>query len=92
MIQDTSQRAFKQDVLPTIGERQLQVLKAIENLGNATNSEISEYLGWSINRITPRTNELVKMGKVVDAGKRACYITGRLAYIWVVKPEQNKLL
>lgn len=92
MIQDTSQRAYEHDVIPTLGERQAEVLRVLGELGEATNSELAVHLNWSINRVTPRCLELRKLGKVVDVGKRACRITGRLAYVWAVQPEQKKLL
>jgi len=47
-----------------------------------TNSEIAKSLGWSINRVTPRVNELVKLGQVEDGGKKPCSITGRIVHCW----------
>jgi len=49
-----------------------------------SNSEIAKSLGWSINRVTPRVNELVKKGLVVDAGKRKCTVTGMLVHVWAL--------
>lgn len=91
MISDTSQKAYKEDVLPTIGQRQTEVLEAIRTLGEATNSEIAVHLGFSINRVTPRCLELREAGKVVDVGKRKCSITGRLCYVWSAQPEQQAI-
>ena len=42
-------------------------------------------LGLPINQITPRTNELVKMGLVVEDKKRSCDVSGRKAIAWMVK-------
>ncbi len=92
MIQDTSQKAFREEVVPTIGPRQEIVLQAIIALGAATNSELSSYLGWPINTVTPRVFELRAFGKVVEAGKRRCKVTGRTAYQWEIKPGQQSLL
>ncbi len=92
MIQDTSIKAYREDALPTLGQRQAEVLKAIRTLGECTNSELAIHLGFSINRVTPRCLELRQAGKVVDIGKRKCPVTGRLAYVWTANPEQKKLL
>ncbi len=63
MITETSQLAYKNDALPNLGNRQNEVLWAIRELGECTNTEISRELGKAINTITPHTNELVKLGK-----------------------------
>ena len=81
MIQDTSLLAFKQDVQPTLGERQRQVLTALGDQ-SLTNNELAHALGWEINRVTPRMNELVKLGKVELDKRRPCRITGRTAIAW----------
>ncbi len=92
MIQDTSQKAFKREVLPTISERHNAVLGALESLGEATNSEIARHLEWSINRVTPRVYELRKLGLVAEKGKRYCKVTGKMAYAWMVNPGQLKII
>lgn len=80
-IQDTSRLAFS-DIKPELGERQQKVLEVVHLHGPMTNSEIAEKLDWSINTVTPRTNELVKRRKLVQFEKRYCSITGRLAIVW----------
>lgn len=92
MIAETSQKAFREEVVPTMSDRHERLLRALDALGEATNSELGRYLDWSINRVTPRTNELVKAGKVVDVGKRPCKVTGRTAYVWIIKPIQTPLI
>jgi hypothetical protein len=53
--------------------------------------EISEALKWSINRVTGRTNEMVKRGLVEEAGERACKITTRKVKSWrIVKKQTTK--
>lgn len=47
-----------------------------------TNTEASTVIGLPINQITPRTNELVKLGRLKDAGRKKCSITGRTAIVW----------
>lgn len=84
-IQPTSLAAYAAEVRPTLGERQARVLEAFKRHPDLTNNELASVLGWQINRITPRTNELVKRGLVEEAGKRACRVTGRTAIAWRVK-------
>lgn len=84
MIRDTSREAYEA-VLPDLSEKQATVLGLLNTAREAlTNSEIGQALAWPINTVTPRTNELVKLGKVADAGKRTCRITGRTAHTWGV--------
>ena len=44
-----------------------------------TNAEVAQALGWSINRVTPRTGELVKLGEIEVVSRRACKVTGNMA-------------
>lgn len=80
-IQDTSRMAYH-DIKPQISERQKAVLAAIELHGPMTNSEIAQVLGWPINTVTPRTNELVKRGSLALYQRRHCSVTGRTAIEW----------
>ena len=91
MITETSQLAYKNDALPTLGSRQLAVLEALQTMGEGTNLEVATRMGAMINTITPRMNELVKMGKVEQIGKRKCSISGRLAYVWGLKKQPTLL-
>lgn len=80
-VRDTSIISFIQ-VKKNIGVKQTQILSAVRHLGEPTNLEMSTFLGWPINQITPRTNELVKKGLLAEAGKRPCHVSGRLALTW----------
>lgn len=79
--QDTSRMAYH-DIQPKIGDRQNKVLGVIELHGPMTNSEIAQVLGWPINTVTPRTNELVKLGVLAIYDRRHCNVTGRTAIVW----------
>lgn len=92
MIQDTSIKSYREDALPTLAQRHAEVMKALLRLNEATNSELANELGWTINRVTPRVHELRKLGKISEVGKRPCKITGRTAYVWTVKQEQLSLI
>lgn len=81
MVTDTSREAF--DLIKhLLSDKQIEVLKVFKRHRDRsfTNMELADMLGWSINRVTPRTNELRKMGVLMTVGKRACKITGQTAY------------
>lgn len=82
MIQDTSINAYHSI---NLSARQKQVYEVIKALGCPTNLEISTFTRIPINQITPRTNELVKMGIVVECEKRQCSISKRVAISWRIK-------
>jgi hypothetical protein len=58
------------------------VLKYLATVKDATNSEISASLKWSINRVTPRVHELREKNLVEQVSERACKITGRKVIAW----------
>lgn len=79
--QETSRIAYI-EVRPHLCERQKKVLEVITKFGPQTNSEMAEKLGWTINTVTPRTNELVKKKLLREIDRRKCYVTGRQAIVW----------
>lgn len=87
-VQQTSIDTFR-DITESLGGRRLQVynnIKYLEQLVEPpTNLEISHYADLPINQVTPRTNELVKMGLVQEHKKRTCSISGRVAMTWRIK-------
>jgi hypothetical protein len=85
MIQDTSLEAL-QKVRSKITKSQDAVLKIIrQHPEGLTNAEIGYYARKPINTITPRTNELAKMGLIYDAGRRDCRVTHSSAHAWKAK-------
>jgi len=83
-MRQTSLLAYR-EIEPKIPTAQHVILHLLEmSIRPLSNSEIAKHLGWSINRVTPRVNELVKKGKVEDAGKRKCTVTGKLVHVWGV--------
>jgi hypothetical protein len=83
-MQQTSLQAYFQEIIPIIGQRQQAVLEALKTLGNASNMMIASQLGWSINRVTPRVNELRKTSPplVISSGVNPCKVTGRKVNYW----------
>jgi|TARA_R110000744_G_scaffold346543_2_gene452071 DNA-binding MarR family transcriptional regulator len=81
MVQETSFDAFE-SIQDTLGKRQARVYGILKEQGECSNMDISIKLSMPINQITPRTNELVKMGLVKNSGKKKDSITNRLVMIW----------
>lgn len=84
-VRDTSLHAYRTEIEPTLPDREkavYDVLKAADE--NLTNNEVAARLNWTINRVTGRTNNLVKRGWVESDGKRPCRCTGRTCYAWKI--------
>lgn len=83
MIRQTSLMAYR-DVLPELSVRYQEYLVALRGIGHpATDLEVSRFSGHSDpNYFRPRRNELVKMGLVVEVGKRECSVSGKTALVW----------
>ena len=80
MITQTSLMAYF-DAKENLGDKQTNVLNAVMTLGKCLNQQVAKYLGWEINRVTGRMNELVKMNKVIEAGKSVNEFN-RLVIVW----------
>jgi helix-turn-helix protein len=83
MIQQTSLLAYREHQ-ETLSRNEKVVYSVIKMcpLTGITNNEISEYLKWKINRVTGRTNGLVKKGRVKEVCKRPDLYTGNLSIAW----------
>lgn len=86
-MQETSLNAYEKDVLPTLGERQWEVFKALQKRDNFTNSELAAHLNWPINTVVPRVYELRKAGQVFEDVRRTCRVTGRRVIAWSVSKK-----
>lgn len=93
-VQETSLETYHGEVKEMMGEKQKAVLEAFAARESFTNSELSDFLGWPINTITPRVFELRKLGRLVEMEKRICSKTGRKAIAWkrLTQPKQQALL
>ena len=83
-IQPTSLFAYRTEVEPTLPFRQKLIFDEIARHEDVTNTEISHYLGIPINTVTPRVNELRKLGLVCESVKRECQITHRKVIAWKI--------
>jgi len=94
--QETSHHAYFTEVLPNLADRHRKVLEVLSTVPDATNNELKIMLGWEINCVTGRTNELAfpkdenKKPLIEAAYKRPCKITGRTAIAWRVIRKAQK--
>ena len=63
-----------------------QVFIAIRKLQPCNDKQISEYLGWPINRVTPRRGELVSNNLIVQNKKDIDPATKRTVSYWMERP------
>lgn len=75
-----------------INKRQQQILDCFNELGNIygakillNNRQISDHTKIPINVVTPRVNELRKLGKLIEAKKERDSATNRLTIFWKLK-------
>jgi hypothetical protein len=86
-MRDTSLAAYN-EVAPKLSKKQYLVLHTIAKAKRPVNNqELSAYLTAPINTITPRTNELIQLGKVELAFKAIFPKTGRKVCYWKIKNE-----
>lgn len=86
MIQQTSLEAFE-SIKFSLGEKQLIVYNMLKDLSIANNTILAKKLGWPINRITPRINELRKMRYVTQDSIRICPITKKSTIFWKINEK-----
>ena len=84
MIHTNSLMAYV-DLLESIGQRQMQVYKCIEENENISNREIGEKLYLPINCVTGRVKELRDRKLVLQSGNKIDQITKKQVSTWKVK-------
>jgi hypothetical protein len=83
MITETSLLAYE-EILETLGDRQILVYNALRRLKEADNLTISKYLNLPINSVTPRTLELRNKKLVTVSKVDLSPITHRKVIFWRV--------
>lgn len=83
--EQTSRPAYNEVLISVEKKRQI-VFSVIRKIGPCTDRQIADYLGWTINRITPRRGELVTSGLVYSVVKKPDPNTGITVNYWAVKP------
>ena len=71
-------------ILTNIGERQMQVFKALKEIQPASNLMISKYLKLPINCVTGRRLELQKWGLIRKGFEKECPYTHRKVIYWII--------
>lgn len=89
MLAQTSLLAYR--AIKELGTRQQQVHDAVETLGSASNEELSDYLGWPIQSVTGRVNELSRYGYLGVEGITKTK-SGRSAKLWSLRDPADKRL
>lgn len=89
VISHTSREAYG-SISKKLGEKQQIVLEALGELGVANNRGIASQLGWEINRVTGRMNELRKLGRVELAHTSVSETGVKNKYWRVSDPNENQ--
>jgi len=79
MPTQTSLKAYREEVRPTLTKRENAVLEAFKERKTFTNQELADFLDWPINCVTGRTNSLRRKGILRIHCKRPDGVTHRLA-------------
>jgi len=81
-MRDTSLKAYRQ--LTDLGVKQREVYFVIKHASvPVTDREITVALGYGDpNKVRPRRFELARQGWIVEAGRRRCSVSGKLAITW----------
>ena len=91
-VADTSAIAYR-EIAPTLGPRQAVVLEHLRRLCvPPTAYELFHEMhdidrARDLNSVRPRLTELQDLGLVERIDKRACSVTGKLAWTWGVKEK-----
>lgn len=88
-VADTSMAVF---IKVNITKNEEIVLDAIKVLEPCTNGQIADYLGWTENRVTGRTNGLERKSMILRYDKLGVTAMGNKAYRWVSKHPSDKQL
>lgn len=80
----TSLPAYE-SVKETLGNRQKVVFEFIQSRGDvgATLDEMALVLGWAVNKVCGRRQELELKGLIVDSGILRQTSSGKMAKVWV---------
>lgn len=79
-VRQTSLFAFQS--LNDLGSKQREVYEAIKQLGEACDLDVAFFLGWPINRVTGRRNELMKAGVIYESKVARTPRTNRTVTYW----------
>lgn len=81
-VKDTSKEAYEN--IQNLSEKRKDVFGAIKALKTCCDVDIAEYLGWPINRVTGRRNELEKLDLIESVGKKLSKHSNVAVYHWKI--------
>ena len=81
MIQETSLEAYRA-LQPELGSMQNMIYNILKTYPGLSNLDISRIIKKPINSVTPRVNELRKMGLVILSHHKKDRITRRRVMCW----------
>lgn len=85
-VQQTSVDVYYSEIIPSLGPMLKKIYRAFKCARYpVTDREIAYYLGWEINQVTGRRNDLLKAGIIEKCEKRICKITKRKVLTWYLK-------
>lgn len=95
-----TRRSAYEEILETLGKRQIDIYKELLDEGNGmTANELAYkmfkkgyFLTPERNRVHPRLHELAKEGFVLIHDKKTCNISKRKCAVYVAIPEKEKYL
>ena len=92
-VAETSRTAFEQ-IVPRLPTRQRLILSTLETWQGTPPTAYELFMRLraegavrDLNDVRPRLTELKADGRVLEAGTRACTITGRSAHTWRPAPR-----
>lgn len=87
-MKDSSIDAYNK-ILESLPAKRRAVYAAINELKNCCDIDIAEYLGWPINRVTGRRNELEKLELIRSRGKKLTKHSDIAVYHWEINNNQK---
>ena len=87
----TSLLAFE-EVIPTLQDREMQILKIIRKIQPCNNRMIEEASNLEINQITPRTKALRELKVLTWVKKEKCPINNKLTDFYQINDWVNQIL
>ncbi len=86
-MRQTSLDAYH-SIFDKLGDKQRKIYETL-CVSPMTNTELSEFLHWPINTVTPRSNELVKKELIRYAGTKIYPGTQKRQIVWQVVDQEK---
>jgi len=89
---DTASLEALNTIKPVSEVKRAIVFDCIFDNSPISDAKIAELLGWKINSVTPRRNELFNMGQIVSTGKHETSLSKVKVNLWRVASAEEKAL